>query len=83
MSNDSGSLLLGLDGVVADSVHIDDDRIRTVLVLTGPEWVGVCPQCRGQSSRSKGWVSTRASRHQDRPGPADDRVAQAEVVVHQ
>ena len=59
MSNDSGSLLLGLDGVVVDSVHIDDDRIRTVYVLTGPNWVGVCPQCRGQSSRSNGWVSTR------------------------
>jgi hypothetical protein len=59
MSNDSDSLLLGLDGVVVDSVHIDDDRIRTVYVQTGPDWVGVCPQCRGPSSRSKGWVSTR------------------------
>ncbi len=59
MPNDNGSLLLGLDGVVVDSVQIDDDRIRTVHVLTGPDWVGVCPQCRGRSSRSKGWVITR------------------------
>ncbi|MCH9728621.1 MAG: ISL3 family transposase [Actinomycetia bacterium] len=59
MTNDSGSLLLGLDGVVAESVHVDDDRIRTVHVLTGPDSVGVCPRCRGRSSRSKGWVSTR------------------------
>jgi transposase len=59
MPNNNGSLLLGLDGVVVDSVHIDDDRTRTVHVLTGPDWVGVCPQCRGRSSRSKGWVSTR------------------------
>ena len=59
MPNNNGSLLLGLDGVVVDSVQIDDDRTRTVHVLTGPDWVGVCPQCRGRSSRSKGWVSTR------------------------
>ena len=59
MLNNNGSLLLGLDGVVVDSVQIDDDRTRTVHVLTGPDWVGVCPQCRGRSSRSKGWVSTR------------------------
>ena len=59
MPNNNGSLLLGLDGVVVDSVQIDDDRTRTVHVLTGPDWVGVCPECRGRSSRSKGWVSTR------------------------
>jgi hypothetical protein len=50
MLNNNGSLLLGLDGVVVDSVQIDDDRTRTVHVLTGPDWVGVCPECRGRSS---------------------------------
>ena len=59
MPNNSGSLLLGLDGVVVESVQIDDDRTRTVHVLTGPDWVGVCPGCGDRSSRSKGWVTTR------------------------
>jgi len=59
MPNDSGSLLLGLDGVVVESVQIDDDRIRTVHVGTDRPWVGVCPQCTVRSRRSKGWVCTR------------------------
>ena len=29
MLDDNGSLLLGLDGVVVDSVQIDDNRTRT------------------------------------------------------
>ena len=59
MPNDNGSLLLGLDGVVVDWVQIDDDRTRTVHVLTRPDCVGACPLCGGRSSRSKGWVCTR------------------------
>jgi transposase len=59
MPQTSGSLLLGLDGVVVESVHVDVDRTRTIVVLTAPEWVGVCPDCTSRSSRSKGWVSTR------------------------
>ena len=39
----SSSLLLGLDGVVVESVQIDDDRIRTVHVGTDRTWVEVCP----------------------------------------
>ena len=68
MPNNNGSLLLGLDGVVVDSAHIDDDRIRRVHVLTDPGWVGVCPECRGRSSRSKGVGEHPAPRYQDRPG---------------
>lgn len=59
MPNTNGSLLLGLDGVVVESVHVDVDRTRTIHVLTAVEWVGVCPGCAARSSRSKGWVSTR------------------------
>jgi len=58
MPNSNGSLLLGLDGVVVESVHIDVDRTRTIHVATAGQWVGVCPGCAGRSSRSKGWVST-------------------------
>ena len=57
MTHDS-SRLLGLDGIVVESVAIDVDRTRTIHVLTAGQWVGVCPGCAGRSSRSKGWVST-------------------------
>ena len=59
MSQSSGSLLLGLDGIVVESVTVGDDGARTVHVGTAGEWVGVCPQCRTRSSRSRGWVTTR------------------------
>jgi transposase len=59
MPQTSGSLLLGLDGVVVESVHVDVDRTRTIHVLTAVDWVGVCPGCTARSSRSKGWVTTR------------------------
>ena len=59
MPNDSCSLLLGLDGVVVESVQIDEDRIRTVHVGTDRAWVGVCPQCTVRSRRSKRWVCTK------------------------
>ena len=36
---------LGSDGVVVESVQVDDNRIRTVHVGTDWTWVGVCPQC--------------------------------------
>ena len=58
MPQTSGSLLLGLDGVVVESVHVDVDRTRTIHVLTALDWVGVCPGCTARSSRSKGWVTT-------------------------
>jgi hypothetical protein len=58
MPQTSGSLLLGLDGVVVESVHVDVDRTRTIHVLTAVDWVGVCPGCTARSSRSKGWVTT-------------------------
>jgi hypothetical protein len=59
MPQTSGSLLLGLDGVVVESVHVDVDRTRIIHVLTADDWVGVCPGCTARSSRSKGWVITR------------------------
>lgn len=57
MSN-SSSVLLGLDGVVVESVHISPDGARTVVVTTASQWVGVCGSCATVSTRSKGWVST-------------------------
>ncbi|MCW2626461.1 ISL3 family transposase [Mycobacterium sp.] len=59
MPHSSGSLLLGLVGVVVESVHVDEDRIRTVHVRTAADWVGLCPGCSARSTRSKGWVATR------------------------
>ena len=46
MPHSSGSLLLGLDGVVVESVTIYEDGALTVHVGTAHEWTGVCPQCR-------------------------------------
>lgn len=59
MPNSSGSLLLGLDGVVVESVTINDEHTRTVHVRTAAEWIGRCPQCDTRSARSRGWVTTR------------------------
>lgn len=59
MPNSSGSLLLGLDGVVVESVQIGDDEIRTVHLRTDSRWVGMCPECGIRATRSKGWVATR------------------------
>jgi len=59
MPNSSGSLLLGLDGVVVESVTLDDKDTRTVHIGTAQEWVGRCPECGTRSSRSRGWVTTR------------------------
>jgi transposase len=47
MPQTSGSLLLGLDGVVVESVHVDVDRTRTIHVLTALDWVGV--RCKRKS----------------------------------
>ena len=58
MSNGS-TLLLGLEGIVVDTVGLDGDGVRVVRVGTADEWVGRCPQCRARSSRSRGWVTTR------------------------
>ena len=57
MSN-SSSALLGLDGVVVESVQIGPDGTRTVVVTTAAQWVGVCGSCAAVSTRSKGWVTT-------------------------
>ena len=59
MPNSSGSLLLGLDGVVVESVTLNDEHTRIVHVRTAAEWIGRCPQCDTRSSRSRGWVTTR------------------------
>ena len=59
MSDNSGSLLLGLDGITVESVQVDDGDVRIVEVGTALEWVGICPDCRTRSSRSRGWVTTR------------------------
>ena len=53
------SLLLGLDGMVVESVDLDDDGSRTVHLGTDPVGVGICPGCGVRSRRSKGWVRTR------------------------
>jgi transposase len=58
VSNGS-TLLLGLEGIVVDTVGLDGDGVRVVSVGTADEWVGRCPQCRTRSSRSRGWVTTR------------------------
>ena len=39
MPQTSGSLGLGLDGVVVESVHVDVDQTRTIHVVTALEWV--------------------------------------------
>lgn len=43
MSQSTGSLLLGLDGIVVESVTVGDDDGRTVHVGTAGEWVGTVP----------------------------------------
>lgn len=58
MSNGS-TLLLGLDGIVVDTVSQGEDGARVVVVGTAEEWVGKCPKCCTRSSRSKGWATTR------------------------
>jgi transposase len=58
MSDSSGSLLLGLDGITVESVQVDDNGVRIVHVGTAAQWVGICLHCRTRSSRSKGWVRT-------------------------
>lgn len=55
---DGSSLLLDLDGVVVESVQRRDDGSRLVRLQTAAQWVGICPQCRQRSTRSKGWVRT-------------------------
>jgi transposase len=58
LSNGS-TLLLGLEGIVVDTVTLGEDGVRVVVVGTADEWVGKCPTCRTRSSRSKAWVTTR------------------------
>ena len=58
MSNGS-TLLLGLEGIVVDTVTLGEDGVRVVVAGTADEWVGKCPKCATRSRRSKGWVTTR------------------------
>ncbi len=69
---DGSSLLLDLDGVVVESVQRLADGTRLVVVLTAPEWVGICPDCGERSTRSKGWVAT---------GPRDVQVGPDRPVL--
>ena len=69
---DGSSLLLDLDGVVVESVQRLADGTRLVVVLTAPEWVGICPDCGERSTRSKGWVVT---------GPRDVQVGPDRPVL--
>ena len=82
MPNSSGSLLLGLDGVVVESVTINDEHTRTVHVRTVAEWIGRCPQCDTRSSRSRGAVTTRP--RDVKVGPDRPQIVwRTEVVVYQ
>lgn len=51
-------MLLGLEGIVVDTVTQGEDDVRVVVVGTADEWVGRCPECATRSSRSRGWVTT-------------------------
>lgn len=55
----NGTLLLGLEGIVVDTVHRNDEGVRVVTVHTAPDYVGRCTKCRTRSRRSRGWVTTR------------------------
>ena len=56
---DGSSLLLGIDGLVVDSVLLDASGRRVVHCSTDPELAGWCPDCRQQSSSPKERVTTR------------------------
>ena len=53
------SLLLGIDGLIVDSVLLDSSGRRVVHCSTDPELAGWCPDCRQQSSSPKERVTTR------------------------
>jgi transposase len=53
------TLLLGLEGIVVDTVKLGEDGVRVIVVGTADKWAGKCPKCANRSSRSKGWVTTR------------------------
>ena len=55
----SSSLLLGIDGLIVESVLIDEAGRRVVHCSTDPELAGWCPACRQQSSSPKERVTTR------------------------
>ncbi|GAB7146643.1 hypothetical protein LRC484719_52780 [Mycobacterium riyadhense] len=44
LSNGS-TLLLGLEGIVVDTVTVGGDSVRVVVVGTADQWVGKCPKC--------------------------------------
>ena len=51
--------MLGIEGLVVESVLIDDAGRRVVHCSTDPELAGWCPVCRQQSSSPKERVTTR------------------------
>lgn len=53
------SLLLGIDGLVVDSVVLGCARSARVHCSTDPEQAGWRPDCRQQSSSAKERVTTR------------------------
>lgn len=59
MSDSSGSLLLGLDGITVESAQVDSGDVRIVHVGTAVKCVGICSDCLTRSSRHKGWATTR------------------------
>jgi hypothetical protein len=69
---DGSSLLLGIDGLVVDSVLLDASGRRVVHCSTDPELAGWCPDCQQQSLSPKERVTTR---------PRDDRIGSAGAVV--
>lgn len=59
MSN-GNTLLLGLDGILVETVRVDHDGVRVLEVSTAAAWVGRCTKCRARSAAaSRGWVTTR------------------------
>ena len=69
------SLLLGIDGLVVDSVLIGESGRRVVHCSTDPELAGWCPDCRQQSSSPKERGDDPAAGCADRAGSTRPVVA--------
>lgn len=57
-SNDTASLLLGLDGLDVERVEVGPGGLRLVYVVTAASVVPACPSCGVASTRLKGHVAT-------------------------
>jgi hypothetical protein len=75
------SLLLGIEGLVVESVLIDDAGRRVVHCSTDPELAGWCPVCRQQSSSPKERVTTRPRDVRIGPDRPVVVMAQAEMAL--